>query len=78
MPISLFLPYWIIPLKERRQEIYKVSLAIPLVALDFIGAYKLKPRNAFHVAIMKEFNLSAIISDDSDFDEIEHIKRIPL
>ncbi|MEK6973865.1 MAG: type II toxin-antitoxin system VapC family toxin [Nanoarchaeota archaeon] len=46
--------------------------------MDFIEKYGLKPRDAFHLAIMENFNIKEIVSDDSDFDKIKGIKRIKL
>lgn len=51
---------------------------IPLDALDFMERYDLKPRDAFHVAVMKTFDVEEIVSDDPDFDRVEGIKRIGL
>jgi len=59
-------------------DIHEVSSIIPMVALDFIENYNLKPRDAFHMAIMKELNLTSIVSDDIDFDRVKKIKRINL
>jgi len=55
-----------------------ITSTIPLVALEIIERYKPKPRNAFHIATMKEYKLKEIVTDDSDFDRIEWIKRIKL
>ncbi len=55
-----------------------ITSTIPLVALEIIERYKLKPRDAFHIATMKEYKLKEIVTDDSDFDRIEWIKRIKL
>ncbi len=73
-------------LSETIKEIYsmknltikEVGATIPLLALDFIEEYNLKPRDAFHVAIMKTFGIKEIVSDDSHFDKIEWIKRIKI
>jgi len=59
-------------------EVREVSSLIPLEALEFMEKYKLKPRDAFHAAIMKQFQIKEIVSDDSDFDRIKVIKRIKL
>ncbi len=59
-------------------SIREVSSTIPLEALDFIEKYALKPRDAFHAAIMKHFGIEKIVSDDQHFDKIEWIKRIKL
>ncbi len=71
-------------LRETIQDIYslpntdiiEVNSMIPFSALDFIEKYNLKPRDAFHVAIMKEREIKEIASDDSDFDRVSEIKRI--
>ena len=68
------------------EEIYSVkNLAVkevppsaPLTALDFIERYNLKPRDAFHAAVMKHFGITKIVSDDADFDRIRGIGRIKL
>ncbi len=59
-------------------EVKEVSATTPLIALNFIEKYNLKPRDAFHLAIMENFNVKEIVSDDSDFDRIKGIKRIKL
>lgn len=58
--------------------IKEVSSLIPLIAIDFIEKYNLKPRDAFHAAIMKDLGITQIVSDDPHFDKIEWIKRIKL
>jgi predicted nucleic acid-binding protein len=57
-------------------DIVEVSSTAPLLALSFIEKYDLKPRDALHIAVMKEKEIKTIISDDEDFDRIEWIKRI--
>lgn len=59
-------------------EVKEVSATTPLIALEFIEKYNLKPRDAFHLAIMESFNVKEIVSDDSDFDKVKNIKRIKL
>ena len=56
----------------------EVSPAIPLKALHFIEKCGLKPRDAFHAAIMEELGETEIVSDDIDFDNIPGITRIKL
>jgi predicted nucleic acid-binding protein len=51
---------------------------IPLDALNYVEAYSLKPRDAFHAALMRELGEDTIVSDDKDFDKIKGIKRIKL
>ena len=48
----------------------------PLVAVEFIKKYNLKPRDAMHCAFMQQHGISTIASNDSDFDKIKGIKRI--
>ena len=59
-------------------DVSDVSPTIPLLALEFIEKYGLSPRDAFHVAIMKEGKIRSIVSDDDDFDKVEWIERIPI
>ena len=54
----------------------EVPALTALTAIDFMEKYGLKPRDAFHAAIMKSLGLTEIVTDDSDFDRIEWIKRI--
>jgi len=56
-------------------DVVGVSSTAPLLALDFIEKYDLKPRDALHTAIMRENEVETIISDDEDFDRIQWIKR---
>lgn len=58
--------------------IKEVNANIPLVALGIMEEHGLKPRDAFHAAIMTSFGINEIVSDDSDFDKISWIKRIKL
>ncbi|MBI3051586.1 type II toxin-antitoxin system VapC family toxin [Candidatus Woesearchaeota archaeon] len=55
-------------------RIKSVTPEIPLIALDIIEQYGLKPRDAFHAAIMKQHSTEEIISDDKDFDRVKWIK----
>ncbi|MEM3108875.1 MAG: type II toxin-antitoxin system VapC family toxin [Candidatus Bathyarchaeia archaeon] len=84
---------WIL-IKNRRRELIRraiegiyatpnltvreVDSDVPLFALDFMEKYDLKPRDAFHVAVMKSLGVNEIVSDDPDFDRIEWIKRIKI
>jgi hypothetical protein len=56
-------------------DVLPVSPTIPLTALDLLERYDLRPRDAFHAAIMKENKLTEIVTDDNDFDRIEWMKR---
>lgn len=59
-------------------DISQVSSTVPLLALELIEKHALSPRDAFHVAIMKEGKIGSIVSDDDDFDKVEWVKRIPI
>ena len=59
-------------------EVREVHALAPLEALLLIKKYSLKPRDAFHVAVMKELRIKEIVSDDSDFDRVEWIKRVKI
>ena len=59
-------------------KVKEVSPDIPLIALDFIEKFRLKPRDAFHVAMMKRLGVKEIVTDDKDFDVVEWVKRIAL
>ena len=59
-------------------EVKEVPALIPLRALDFMEKHRLKPRDAFHVALMEHFGEREIVSDDTDFDRVPGIKRIKI
>ncbi|MDA4112089.1 MAG: type II toxin-antitoxin system VapC family toxin [Thaumarchaeota archaeon] len=73
-------------LRETIEDIFAIENLVvkdvfsstPLDALDYIEKYDLKPRDAFHVALMKSAGLNEIVSDDRDFDRVKGIKRIKL
>ncbi|MBI2671828.1 type II toxin-antitoxin system VapC family toxin [Candidatus Woesearchaeota archaeon] len=43
---------------------------------NILEKYSLKPRDSIHIATMQINNCNKIISEDSDFDKVEDIKRI--
>ena len=43
--------------------------------LDNITTYALLPRDALHVALMQRLNLTAVASDDTDFDRVPILTR---
>lgn len=47
----------------------------PRVALKFMRAHALRPRDAIHCAVMQRFGISTIFSDDADFDRVKGITR---
>lgn len=73
-------------LEEVISSIYKipnctilpVSSEAPRIALEYMKKYKLKPRDALHLAVMKENDIKNIISDDTHFDRVKEIKRLKL
>jgi len=67
-------------------KITKAMLSMPIKWIDvtksttmrMIGIYEktaLGPRDAIHVASMKDVGISVIVSEDDDFDEVEGIER---
>jgi predicted nucleic acid-binding protein len=56
----------------------EVSSSIPLDALALMDLFHLKPRDAFHAAVMKANGITESASDDPDFDRAKGIKRIKL
>ena len=59
-------------------EVREAPALIPLRAVDFIEQHGLRPRDAFHVAIMEHFSIREIVTDDADFDNLPGIKRVAL
>ncbi len=45
-------------------------------AIEIYNKNELRPREAIHLAAMKQKNISTIISSDPDFDKIKGIRRI--
>ena len=43
--------------------------------LDNIRAFSLLPRDALHTAIIQRLGLTAVASDDADFDRVEGLER---
>jgi predicted nucleic acid-binding protein len=58
--------------------IYDVTKEIFLMSLEIMQKEKLKPRDAIHVATMRVNNITKILTEDSDFDKVQKIKRIRL
>jgi len=59
-------------------ELINFSKESMLCALDGISNYKLRPRDAMHLAAIKSKSIPYILSEDSDFDSIQGIKRYGL
>lgn len=57
-------------------NVVEVSPLAPLLALEFIEKYGLKPRDAFHLAVMREIRVETIVTDDKDFEKVEWVKRM--
>ena len=43
--------------------------------LNNIEAFSLLPRDALHVAIIRRLGLTAVASDDTDFDRVDGLER---
>ena len=48
------------------------------MAQEVIEKYNLHPKDAIHVATALYNGITEIISDDSDFDKVKEIKRVPI
>jgi len=55
-----------------------VDMEVITKAIEIFKTTSLDPRDAIHLAAMKQKNITTIYSTDSDFDKIEDIKRINL
>ena len=55
-------------------EIVDVTSRTVKEAFDFMEKYKIRPRDAIHVASMLENNISTIITEDPDFKKVKEIK----
>jgi len=56
-------------------HIVPVSSVAPMQALELVEQKVLDPRDAVHVAVMREHGIKEIISDDADFDKVPGLKR---
>lgn len=48
------------------------------LAQDLTGTYHIRPRDAIHAASALQAGVESFLSDDSDFDILHEITRIPL
>ncbi len=55
-----------------------VTKTILRETFDVMQTFRLKPRDALHVATMKMHNVKHIISEDSDFDRVSNIQRMTI
>ncbi len=61
-----------------RLRLLAVDERILHAAQHIADTYGLKPRDAIHAACCIENGIEELITDDSDFDHIDGLKRIPL
>ena len=54
----------------------EVDKSVIVKMTDIFEKTKLDPRDAIHIASMKELGLSSIVSEDTDFDKVEGIERV--
>ena len=54
----------------------EVDKSVIIKMIDIFEKTKLDPRDAVHIASMKELGLSLIVSEDADFDKIKGIERV--
>ena len=69
-------------------EVGKLILELPLIWLDIsyetvkssVNFYErgMNPRDAVHLGVMEEYNISEILTEDKDFDKIPEIRRYGL
>ena len=73
--------------RESAIKITKAMLSMPIkwievdksVIIKMIDVFKktiLDPRDAIHIASMKELGISSIVSEDNDFDKVDGIERV--
>ncbi len=81
---------WILKKKVGKDDAIKITKAMLSMPIKWIGLDKsviirmveiyeltqLDPRDAIHFSSMKESGLSAIVSEDKDFDNVEGLERI--
>jgi len=81
---------WILKKKVGRDDAIKITKAMLSMPIKWVDVDKsviikmidifekttLDPRDAIHIASMKELGLSSIVSEDNDFDKIGGIERI--
>ena len=54
----------------------EVDKSVIVKMTDIFEKTTLDPRDAIHIASMKELGLSFIVSEDNDFDKVDGIKRV--
>jgi predicted nucleic acid-binding protein len=59
-------------------EFIDVDEGILTLALNLLNKYTLNPRDSIHAASAVSRKIKAIISDDTDFDQVKEITRTPL
>src|SRR3989344_1985636 len=63
-------------LKFPNLSFIELNQSVANKAQEMISKYNLGPRDAFHIASALSKDVKEIISDDSDFDKVNEIKRI--
>ena len=54
----------------------EVDKSVIIKMIDIFEKTTLDPRDAIHIASMKELGLSVIVSEDNDFDKVDGIGRV--
>jgi len=54
----------------------EVDKSVIIKMIDIFEKTTLDPRDAIHIASMKELGLSFIVGEDNDFDKVDGIKRV--
>lgn len=60
---------------ESNIKIVPVTSQAPLNACPMMKSFGLAPRDAIHLAVMKENHISEILTEDKHFESIEGIRR---
>ena len=56
----------------------ELSNAIVIKAQELVDKYRLRPRDAIHIATAVTVGEREIVSDDKEFDVVKEVRRIPL
>jgi predicted nucleic acid-binding protein len=60
---------------ESGMRFLPVSSQAPLKACGIMDEYHLRPRDAIHLAVMKENGIGEILSEDKHFDKVSWVNR---
>jgi len=74
--------------RDVAERVARLIMSMPLIWMDIsyqTAKYAMKyyregldPRDAFHAAVMEEYGIQEILSEDRDFEKVRDIRRISL